>query len=83
MERRLKLPNGETAFADAVGAFADLPPAKQEALEQVMLRRRLRPEDEGWLIPLVYENPRTGQKSLTALSGPPRQKHRARGSRRA
>lgn len=65
MERRLKLPlNGETAFADTVGAFADLPPAKQEALEQVMLRRRLRPEDEGWLIPLVYENPRTGQRSL-------------------
>ena len=29
-----------------------------------MLRRRLRKGDTGWLIPLVYTNPRTGRKSL-------------------
>ena len=29
-----------------------------------MVRRRLRIDDPGWLIPLVYTNPRTGTKSL-------------------
>lgn len=64
-ERRLALPlNGETAYADTVRAFADLPEEKQNQLEQTLVRRRLRVTDPGWLIPLVYENPRTGTKSL-------------------
>ena len=63
--RRLKLPlNGETAYADTAAAFADLSKEKQEELEGVMVRRRLRKGDPGWLIPLVYTNPRTGKKSL-------------------
>lgn len=62
---RLSLPlNGETAYADTAAAFADLPPARQRALEQVQVRRRLRVGDPGWLIPLVYTNPRTGTRSL-------------------
>jgi alpha-ketoglutarate-dependent taurine dioxygenase len=65
MARRLSLPlDGGTAYADTVAAFADLPPARQEALEQVMVRRRLRVGDPGWLIPLVHTNPRTGTRSL-------------------
>ena len=65
MRRRLSLPlNGETAYTDTAAAFADLPEAKQAELEQVMVRRRLRVGDPGWLIPLVYTNPRTGTKSL-------------------
>ena len=65
MNRRLRLPlNGETAYADTAAAFADLPSEKREALEQVKVRRRLRKGDPGWLIPLVYTNPRTGRKSL-------------------
>ncbi len=64
-ERRLALPlNGETAYADTVRAFADLPAEKQQQLEQTLVRRRLRVTDPGWLIPLVYTNPRTGTKSL-------------------
>ncbi len=63
--RRLALPlNGETAYADTAAAFADLPQAKQVELEQTMVRRRLRAGDPGWLIPLVYTNPRTGTRSL-------------------
>ena len=53
-ERRLALPlNGETAYADTVRAFADLPAEKQQQLEQTLVRRRLRVTDPGWLIPLV------------------------------
>ena len=64
-QRRLALPlNGETAYADTAAAFADLPPDQQTELEQVNVRRRLRKGDPGWLIPLVYTNPRTGRKSL-------------------
>lgn len=64
-ERRLSLPlNGQTAYADTAAAFADLPAEKQTELEQVMVRRRLRVGDRGWLIPLVHTNPRTGTKSL-------------------
>jgi taurine dioxygenase len=64
-ERRLLLPlNGETAYADTVRALADLPEQKQRQLEQTLVRRRLRVTDPGWLIPLVYTNPRTGTKSL-------------------
>ncbi len=63
--RRLTLPlNGETAYTDTAAAFADLSRARQKELEQVMVRRRLRVGDPGWLIPLVYTNPRTGTKSL-------------------
>ena len=63
--RRLALPlNGETAYADTAAAFADLPDARQLELERVMLRRRVRVGDPGWLSPLVYSNPRTGRKSL-------------------
>jgi len=65
MERRENLPlNGETAFADTAAAFADLPSSEQHALENVTLRRRVRVNDPGWLAPVVYTNPRTGQKSL-------------------
>lgn len=65
MARRLSLPlNGGTAYADTAAAFADLPSERQRALEQVMVRRRLRAQDPGWLIPLVYTNPRTGRRSL-------------------
>ncbi|MEK9748908.1 MAG: TauD/TfdA family dioxygenase [Pseudomonadales bacterium] len=64
-QRRLKLPlNGETAYADTAAAFADLPTEQQAELRQVMVRRRLRIGDPGWLIPLVYTNPRTGRLSL-------------------
>lgn len=65
MARRLSLPlNGGTAYADTVAAFADLPESRQQELAQVMVRRRLRVGDPGWLIPLVYTNPRTGTRSL-------------------
>lgn len=64
-ERRLAMPlNGETAYADTVRAFADLPAEKQAELEQTMVRRRVRVSDPGWLVPLIYVNPRTGTKSL-------------------
>ena len=63
--RRLAMPlNGETAYADTVRAFADLPLQEQAKLEQTMVRRRVRKADAGWLAPLVYVNPRTGTKSL-------------------
>ena len=64
-QRRLALPlNGETAYADTIRALSDLPAEKQRQLEQILVRRRLRVTDPGWLIPLVYTNPRTGTKSL-------------------
>jgi alpha-ketoglutarate-dependent taurine dioxygenase len=64
-QRRFDLPlNGETAYADTARAFADLPENKQRELEKTLVRRRLRVSDPGWLIPLVYVNPRTGRKSL-------------------
>ncbi len=64
-QRRNTLPlNGETAYTDTVAAYADLPAAEQEQLDKTMVRRRLRVGDPGWLIPLVYTNPRTGTKSL-------------------
>jgi alpha-ketoglutarate-dependent taurine dioxygenase len=63
--RRFALPlNGETAYADTALAFEALPAERQLELEQTLVRRRLRPTDPGWLIPLVYVNPRTGRKSL-------------------
>ena len=65
MKRREKLPlNGETAYADTAAAYMDLPLSEQRALEKTILRRRVRISDEGWLIPLVYTNPRTQKKSL-------------------
>ena len=64
-ERREVLPlNGETAYADTAAAFAGLPEAEKQSLARVMVRRRLRVGDPGWLIPLVYINPRTGRQSL-------------------
>jgi len=64
-ERREVLPlNGETAYADTAAAYADLPETQKQQLDTVMVRRRLRKGDPGWLIPLVYTNPRTGTKSL-------------------
>jgi len=64
-ERRNDLPlNGETAYADTAAAYADLPDDQRDALDNIMIRRRLRKGDPGWLIPLVYVNPRTGEKSL-------------------
>jgi len=65
MQRRTALPlNGETAYADTAAAYADLAPTEQAQLDVVRVRRRLRLGDPGWLIPLVYTNPRTGIKSL-------------------
>lgn len=64
-ERRRQLPlNGETAYTDTAAAYADLPDQEKQSLDHVMVRRRLRIDDPGWLIPLVYLNPRTGLKSL-------------------
>ena len=64
-ERRNDLPmNGETAYADTAAAYADLSDGEKRELDEVMLRRRLRKDDPGWLVPLVYVNPRTGEKSL-------------------
>ncbi len=63
--RREVLPlNGETAYTDTAAAFAALSPERQRELETVMVRRRLRVGDPGWLVPLVYDNPRNGLKSL-------------------
>ncbi len=62
---RMALPlNGETAYTDTARAFAALSPSRQAELEQVQIRRRFRKDDDGWLVPLVYVNPRTGVKSL-------------------
>ena len=64
-ERREALPlNGETAYADTVAAYDALPATERAELDTVMIRRRLRKEDPGFLMPLVHENPRTGRKSL-------------------
>ena len=63
--RRLALPlNGETAYADTAQAFSDLPSEQQIELEKIMVRRRVRLSDPGWLAPLVHINPRNGRKSL-------------------
>ncbi len=64
-ERRETLPlNGETAYTDTAAAYAALPAEQRRELDEVMVRRRRRPADPGWLIPLVHTNPRTGTKSL-------------------
>ena len=64
-ERRDALPlNGETAYADTAAAYDALDPVERAELDQVMIRRRLRKGDEGFLMPLVYQNPRTGRPSL-------------------
>ena len=65
MQRRMQLPlNGETAFSDTAAAFRVLSPSDQAELEKIQLRRRLNPEDEGWLTPLIRTNPRSGIKSF-------------------
>ena len=65
MQRRMQLPlNGETAFSDTAAAFRVLSPSDQAELEKIQLRRRLNPEDEGWLAPLIRTNPRSGIKSF-------------------
>lgn len=64
-ERREALPlNGETAYTDTAAAYDALPEAERAYLDHVQVRRRLRKEDPGFLMPLVYVNPRTGRKSL-------------------
>ena len=64
-ERRQALPlNGETAYADTAAAYLALDEARRRDLDDVMVRRRLRKDDEGFLMPLVYVNPRNGKKSL-------------------
>lgn len=64
-ERREMLPlNGETAYTDTAAAYAALPADEQRHLDTVLVRRRLRVGDPGWLIPLVHVNPRNGIKSL-------------------
>ncbi|MBN4083113.1 TauD/TfdA family dioxygenase [bacterium AH-315-B06] len=65
MALRKRLPlNGETAFADTAAAFAALPSEERAKLEAVRVRRRLNENDEGWLVPLVRTDPRSGVKSL-------------------
>lgn len=62
---RQNLPlNGETAYADTAAAYQALPAEEQRRLDRVMIRRRLRKDDDGFVMPLVYTNPRTGKKSL-------------------
>jgi len=56
--------NGETAYADTAAAYASLDESEQCELDTIMVRRRFRKSDDGWLIPLVRLNPRTGMKSL-------------------
>lgn len=64
-ERREALPlNGETAYADTAAAYDALSAAERTELDHVQVRRRLRKDDEGFLMPLVHVNPRTGSKSL-------------------
>ena len=64
-QRREALPlNGETAYADTAAVYRALDSDERAELDQIMIRRRLRKGDEGFLMPLVYENPRTGRKSL-------------------
>jgi taurine dioxygenase len=64
-ERREALPlNGETAYADTAAAYASLSADEQRNLDAVMVRRRFRRGEPGWLTPLVYVNPRTGRRSL-------------------
>lgn len=63
--RREALPlNGETAYTDTAAAYEALSSDSRAELDAVLVRRRLRRGDDGWLIPLVYTNPRTGRKSL-------------------
>lgn len=64
-EAREALPlNGETAYADTAAAYDSFNADEREMLDGILIRRRVRPEDDGWLIPLVHTNPRTGRKSL-------------------
>jgi len=64
-KRRENLPlNGETAYTDTAAAYEALDAAQQVELDAVLVRRRLRRGDEGWLVPLVHTNPRNGRKSL-------------------
>ena len=64
-ERREALPlNGETAYADTAAAYDALDDADRRLVDGAMVRRRLRKDDEGFLMPLVYSNPRTGRRSL-------------------
>ena len=64
-ERRQALPlNGETAYADTAAAYRSLDEDRRRTLDAVMVRRRLRKDDEGFLVPLVHVNPRNGMKSF-------------------
>lgn len=63
LRERLPL-NGETAYADTTAAYAALPADVRRDLDATMVRRRLRRHDDGWLVPLVHTNPRSGTKSL-------------------
>ncbi len=56
--------NGETAYTDTAAALAALPVSEQRALGDVMIRRRFRKSDPGFVVPLVHTNPRSGTKSL-------------------
>ena len=56
--------NGVTAFADTTAAFAALPQDEQQALEKVVVCRRLNEGDGVWLDPLMQVDQRTGLKSL-------------------
>ena len=63
--RRQALPlDGETAFADTAAAYLALDADQRSRLDTTMVRRRLRKDDEGFVMPLVYVNPRNGKRSL-------------------
>jgi len=65
MRLRRQLPqNGETPFADTAAAFTAMSSAEQSRLLSIKVRRRIYESDEGWLVPLVRTNPRSGIKSL-------------------
>ena len=56
--------NGETAFADTAAAFAALSASERAVLSHTRVVRRVNPDDNGTVLPLVVANPRTGVQSL-------------------
>lgn len=77
MRLRRALPlNGETSYADTAAAFAALPPAEQDRLASIRVRRHSYARKETAPVPLVRTNPRTGIQSLHSplwCPRPPRQ----------
>ena len=78
-QRRNVLPlNGETAYTDTAAAYADLTQREQQELDSVMVRRRLRKGDVGWLIPPgLYQSKNRAEIATQPGMGITRQEHRA------